>query len=438
MLNPELFPFNAQFFNSHAHLTLFPNLIAGLVRITHLSLDAVLLTFQFGSIFLLLLACWELSGECFTDARARWCGVGLVAALLTLPVAGTALYILDQYTNPRNLAAFAAVFAVTYTLRGKFFATALWLAFAAAMHPLMSVFALTFCILLVWMKSSSLALPAIMPVLNLFVRPPASYHEAAPSYFYILKWQWYEWVGILAPVALLWWFSKIARAKNLGNLRLLCRALVVYDLIYFAAALIFTIPARFEGLARLQPLRSLHLLYILLVLVGGGFLGELVLQNRLWRWAALFIPMCAGMGAAQFALFPESPHIEWSLNDRRNMWADAFVWVRDNTPTAAMFALDPQLMRLRGEETHGFRVIAQRSMLADATKDAGAVSMFPPLAEEWQRQVKATEGWRKFQSADFNRLRAEYGVDWIVTAKPYLGGLECPYKNKEIFVCRLD
>jgi len=28
ILQPELFPFNAQFFQSHAHLTLFPNLVA--------------------------------------------------------------------------------------------------------------------------------------------------------------------------------------------------------------------------------------------------------------------------------------------------------------------------------------------------------------------------------------------------------------------------
>ncbi|HEV7218089.1 MAG TPA: hypothetical protein VGN39_04380, partial [Terriglobales bacterium] len=115
MLHPELFPFNSEFFASHAHLTLFPNLVAASVRITHLPLDVILLAFEFGSIFLLLVACWKLSGECFDTLSARWCGVSLVAALLTLPVAGTALYILDQYTNPRNLAAFAAVFAVTAT-----------------------------------------------------------------------------------------------------------------------------------------------------------------------------------------------------------------------------------------------------------------------------------------------------------------------------------
>ena len=103
LLKPQLFPYNAEFFGSHAHLTLFPNLIAASVRISHLSLGTVLLLWQFASIFLLLLACWLLSGKCFREQNECWAGVSLVAALLTLPVAGTALYILDQYTNPRNL-----------------------------------------------------------------------------------------------------------------------------------------------------------------------------------------------------------------------------------------------------------------------------------------------------------------------------------------------
>jgi hypothetical protein len=44
----------------------------------------------------------------------------LIAALLTTPVAGTALYIMDQYLNPRNFAAFASVFAVARILDKKY------------------------------------------------------------------------------------------------------------------------------------------------------------------------------------------------------------------------------------------------------------------------------------------------------------------------------
>ena len=442
MLHPDLFPFNSEFFASHAHLTLFPNLVATSVRVTHLPLDVILLAFEFGSIFLLLLACWKLSAECFNTVSARWCSVSLVAALLTLPVAGTALYILDQYTNPRNLAAFAAVFAVTATLQRKWAAMGLWIIFAAAVHPLMSVFALSFCVLLIWMKNEGRPLAVaglFLPIEFSFQKPSMAYHQATlyHTFHYILNWQWYEWLGILAPVVLFWWFAKIARSRNQRNVELVCRALIVYDLVYFAGALVVSIPARFESLARLQPLRSLHLLYILLIVIGGGFLGEYVLRNRVWRWAALFIPLCSGMFIAQLALFPASPHIEWSLESEGNNWAEAFVWIKQNTPANAMFALDPEHMRIAGEDSHGFRAIAERSMLVDAVKDSGAVTMFPPLAEEWFSQVQAQSGWAHFHEQDFQRLNAQYGVNWIVTQYPFPIGRDCPYWNLDVRVCRI-
>ena len=49
LLNPELYPFNAGFFASHAHLTLFPDLIAASVRITHLPFDWALLNSSFSA-----------------------------------------------------------------------------------------------------------------------------------------------------------------------------------------------------------------------------------------------------------------------------------------------------------------------------------------------------------------------------------------------------
>ena len=109
MLDPGLFPAGENFFQSHASLTLFPDLIAASVRLGHLSLEWALLLWQWLSIFLLLLACWQLSSKCFAEATARWCGVALLAALLTLPVAGTSLYIFDQYVVVCSCRAKAAI-----------------------------------------------------------------------------------------------------------------------------------------------------------------------------------------------------------------------------------------------------------------------------------------------------------------------------------------
>lgn len=443
ILQPELFPFNSQFFESHAHLTFFPNLIADSVRISHLPLDAVLFLWQLTSIFLLLLACWQLIGKCFQDERARWGGVALIAALLTLPVAGTALYIMDQYVNPRNLVACAAIFAIVRVIDKKYLQAALFLVLVAALHPLMSVFAFSYCVVLLCIEKFDLpsaGLACVLPFGLSFDPPPAAYHQVALEhpYFYLLQWHWYEWLGAIAPIAILYWFSRIARSRQLRNLDLLCRALIVYELVYLLVSLVVTIPARFEALARLQPMRSLYLLYVLFFLFAGGLLGEYVLKNRVWRWAALFVPLCAGMFMAQRALFPASAHIEWPGVAPKNQWVQAFLWIRANTPRGAIFALDPTHMDIPGEEENSFEAVAERSMLADANKASGAVSMFPAMAEEWFSQIQAQSGWTTFQVQDFRRLKSQYGVSWVVLQQPGTAGLDCPYQNPTVLVCRLN
>jgi hypothetical protein len=456
ILHPNLFPADQQFFLSHASLTIFPNLVAWSVRATHLPLDVTLFAWHIASIFLLLLACWYLGGILFSTATwtgrmGQLGGVCLIAALLTIPVAGTALYIMDQYLNPRNLAAFAAIFAVSATLEKKYLRAIVWLGFGVSVHPLMAAFALSFCVLLVAMErletkisfswaQVATGVACLLPF-GISLSPPSSpaYHAAAMrhEFHYIQLWRWYEQLGAVAPVFLFWWFSRIARKSRWRKLEFVCRALIVYNLIYFFAALVVDLPARFESLARLQPLRSLHLLYMLMFVIMGGLVGELVLKNRMWRWLALFVPLSIGMFLAQRSLFAASAHIELPGKAPANEWEQAFVWVRGNTPVDAVFALDPNFMQLPGEDETGFRCLSERSRLADLSKDSGAVSMFPPLADEWWAQVQAQSPWKNFRVADFLRLKAKYGVTWVVVQQPGVLGLNCVYQNRVVQVCSI-
>ncbi len=454
ILNPSLFPMGQEFFQSHASMTLFPNLIAFSLRVTQIPFEAGLFLWHIASIFLLLLACWQLSGLLFGSARAQLGATCIIAGLLTLPVAGTALYIMDQYLNPRNLAAFAAVFAVTGILQKKYIVALAWIVFAACVHPLMWVFPFSFGALWIvmepveryWKRKEPIAqsAPVIGCVLLLGIPLAAgdspAYGESARmhSYFYVQRWAWYEWVGIFAPVLLLWWFAGIARARQKPLPERACRTFAIYTLIYFFVALIVDLPASFETLARIQPLRCLHLLYMYLFVCIGGFLGEYALKNRVWRWLVLFLPLGIGMFVAQRALFPASAHIEWPGRTAKNPWVQAFVWIRANTPTDAVFALDPDYMRVPEEDVIGFRSLAQRSRLADTVKDGGAVSMFPPLADEWWGQVQAQRPWKSLRTADFDKLRAKYGVSWVVLEQPGVDGLSCPYANSAVRVCRLQ
>jgi hypothetical protein len=259
----------------------------------------------------------------------------------------------------------------------------------------------------------------------------------AHGFHYIQRWAWYELVGLIAPIALFWWFARIAREKKWRNVERLSRAFIVYDVIYILAALVIDLPARFEALARIQPLRSLHLLYIVMLVILGGVLGEFVLKSRPWRWLLLLLPLCVGMFAAQRALFPASAVIEWPGVAPKNLWGQAFVWVRDHISADAVFALDPEHMDIYGEDEIGFRCLAQRSRIADNVKDNGVVSMFPNLAPEWWAQIQEERGWKSFTRNDFGHLKKDYGVNWVVLQQPGLAGLDCLYQNSAVRVCRV-
>ena len=442
ILQPELYPHNQGFFLSHARLTLFPNLIAGSVRLTHVPLDWALLGWHFCTVFGLLLACWRLAALLFRNPLAAWGAVATVAGLLTIPVAGTALYLMDQYVNPRSISSAAIVFGFISFAERKYLRSALWIAFTGIIHPLMVLFGGVFlaCYFVVNRKFALRAEVALAALpLSFIPKVSDAYREVldSHSYFLITRWEWYEWLGAVAPLALLWWFGRIAEGQKLRMPAVVCRALIVFQVIFLALGLVVCIPA-LADFSRVQPMRSLHLLYVFLFVICGGLLGQWVLKNQLWRWMALFTPMCLGMWFAQKQLFEATEHLELPGRGSSNQWVQAFDWIREHTPRDAYFALNPDHMELPGEDQHGFRAIAERSMLADRIKDSGAVSMFPALANAWREQVRSQDNWTHFQLEDFRRLKQMYGVDWMVWEGKPAAGLQCPYSNAAVRVCRID
>ncbi|HEV2697834.1 MAG TPA: hypothetical protein VGU90_07565, partial [Terriglobales bacterium] len=231
--------------------------------------------------------------------------------------------------------------------------------------------------------------------------------------------------------------ASLARRRGQQLLQSLCWAGIVFGTLGFAAALVITVPSSMARFAELQPLRCLQLIYILLFAVSGAWLAQNVFKAKLWRWLVLFVPLCAGMFYAQRQLFPATAHLELPGVRNNNAWVEAFVWARDHTPVNAYFAVDPEHMRLPGEDQHGFRAIAERSMLADAAKDSGAVTMFPALAATWLEQVTAEAHWKTFARADFLNLHQRYRVDWVVLQQPGVSGLDCPYANSAVRVCHI-
>ena len=57
-----------------------------------------------------------MEGACVTSNRARWGGVALLASVLSVPVAGTALAIMDPYFTARSLSTPLTLLAIAFYL----------------------------------------------------------------------------------------------------------------------------------------------------------------------------------------------------------------------------------------------------------------------------------------------------------------------------------
>ena len=267
---------------------------------------------------------------------------------------------------------------------------------------------------------------------------PGAAAASTRSFYYLSRWAWYEWLGVVGPLALLWVFRWIAKRNGLDTLERFTTRLVYFALFQTAVGLIIMLPPAFERLRPFEPMRYLHLVYLLFFLVTGGLLGKYVLGRHAYRWLLLFVPLAGSMFYAQRQLYPASEHLELPGRTPHNDWIEAFAWIRQNTPVDSLFALDPHYMELPGEDFHGFRALAERSALADYVKDGGMAARVPSLAPRWLNEVRATENWRNFQAADFEKLKQEFGVSWVVLVQPGVAGLACPYQNRSVRVCRVN
>lgn len=453
--NPQLFPYGKAFFLSHAHMSIFSPLVGGVVRWLHVPVEAAVLGFHVLGVFLLLVAGYCLASVCFTSVRARWGAAVTLACVLPTWVAGTALPIMDSYLTARTLSTPLTLLAVAAFLSGRRVATALLLLLTALLHPQMAVYGVALLALLSlpkWMprpaRQPAAEQTALAAGIGLMHRLPAGFHLGAAQepyretlysrvFFFAWAWTWYEWIGALAPLGLLFLLSRYKPPFVTPVVQRLCRALLILGLISTAAFLLFSSSTFFDNFVRLQPMRSLHLIYIVMFVLLGGIVAELWLKEKVWRWLLLFVPICIGMYAADRALYPASDHLELSARSSRNNWVQAFAWAREHTPQDAVFALPPQYMRIRGEDTHGFRAIAERSMTADWVKDSGVASVFPQMAPEWSREQAFTRGWEHWSAPQFQALAENSPVSWVVVEAKQQGGLTCPYRNPAVAVCRL-
>jgi hypothetical protein len=455
-LNPALFPHDADFFQIQFHATIFDKLIAASVRLLHLRLAWTVLVWQGASVFWLLVGCWRIARRCFTRPEARWGAVTLVAVLLSMPLPGIAILLGDQYLHPRTLASAAILSAIVAIVDRKLWVAGVFLALAFSLHAIAACFGISLCAFLKWNLQRRRFLPSLaatalwVPFGWLFAPASDSWRQAAATrgFFFLGSWRWYEWLGVIAPLGLVFIVHQLLKRTVLSvegsGLRPLLASLLYFAIFQMVVGLAIMLPPNLERLRPFEPMRYLHLLYLLFLLLAGGLIGAYILDRRAYRWLVLFTTLGGGMFYAQRQMYGASPHLELPFVSPENPWLRAFDWIRQYTPVSSSFAIDPHYETLPGENQHGFRALAERSVLADYEKDAGMVARVPLLAPRWLQEVTALHGWRTFQRADFERLNKDFGVNWVVLSRadsqfatPDSASIICPYANEDVKVCRL-
>jgi len=444
LANPSLYQSDSVFATSPTRFSIFAHVLAPLLH--RGPLPVLLLVCQVASIFLFLLGAWLVATRIFSG-RSSWGAVLLAACCFTLPVAGTSLSIMDPYVTARSFSTPLSLFALAAVLDENWAGSILWLALAALLHPLMAAYtALTMLTLALvrrkmWPPVALLCglgslLSAIIFLATHHADAGLAYNRAAlsRSYFFLSSWRWYEYPGLAIPLLLLGF------AGFRSRLPWAARALAITATLLGSCALLTSLCFVHRTgsllLARLQVLRAFQFVYIAGVLLAGGMLGRLAQQHKR-AIALLYLLLMAALFAGQRLTYPESNHVEWPGLKPRNLWQDAFLWIRDNTPRDAIFALDNDYIEGPGEDAQGFRATAERSAVADWFKDGGIAGNFPQAAALWWQGSIATQQLNR--ATDEQRLARlqPLGVTWIVLPAEASTGFPCPFNNARVRVCRL-
>lgn len=453
LLHPALYQIDAPFVVPNTHLSVFAHIVAGSVRVTHLPLTVALLIAYLASIYLFLLGSWLVASRLFSGTWERWFAVALAAACFTLPAAATALTLMDPYVTSRSFSTPLALFAVAAVLERRWGLTSLLIVLMALMHPLMTMYAAALVLLYavadagypraaVALSALGIAAVALIALATRHAPVIPAYaeamHSSARSFLYPAQWKWYEDLGLALPVALLalaWW-----RSRRGGRVHRLCFACLLLGSASIIAAFSFVHSSGPYLLVRVQLLRTFHVIYLIGVVLLGGWLGGALWKRHNTRWlaAALLAAIAVGLLAAQRATYPMSAHIEWPGMAPRNPWQQAYVWIRGNTPKDAVFAADPHLVFRDGVDEQGFRATTERSLLADDKDQGVAAVVDPAIAPEWAEQRDAQVGIDTMSDTEREQHLRPFRATWLLLRADSATGFACPYRNAVAKVCRME
>lgn len=466
LIHPELYPRWTGFVTAQTRFSLFAPAVAEMVRLTGIDAMAVIFGVYILSIWATLCAGWMIVSRCCESREGCVGAVTVLALCMSAPAAGTSLLLLDPYVTARSISTPCCLFAIAGALEmisefkrtsrvgfRSIFRCAGPMLVGLAAHPLMGTYAAG-CVLLLLCASisrgafraaaiggvGSFAIIAAGIICGLSPAQTATYAAAARSrnYWFLSTWHWYEILGLAAPMLVLWAMATRGAPMLNARARWFAQMAISAGVIGVGVSLMFVrMSAHSYMVAMLQPLRIFQIVYLVLFLLLGAVLATSLLGRDPVRWTAMVVAVGALMFFVQIETFPHSAHVELPWVSPSNDWERGFVWIRENTPASAAFALDSNYISSPGEDSQNFRAVAERSSAPDYTKDGGITAIDPELTAEWMAGQAMQSELASISDQERQARLARSRIEWLVLPEGTWTSFECPYQNRSMKVCRV-
>jgi hypothetical protein len=433
-VDPTLFPRDWAMIGAQGRYFLLDELVAGLIRVTGVSLPVWFALLQVATLSTLFAGAWLLGRTLLTTpwAMAAW----IAALTLRHRIAKTGVNTLEGYFHPRVLVCGLGLMSIALFLRGRpWWALALAMA-SGAIHP---TTAACFVVIIgtamvVTMPTARLPLAGAAVVLlasaGFALGRGAGFFDltvmddawralvATKDYTFPTDWSATTWaLNALGPVLL----SAGIAARHRAGLASREERGVLAGALLLVAGFVVSLPFIASGVAlavQLQTSRVFWPVELLATLVTIWWVAESPAAVRARPWlaralAAGLVIVAVTRGA--YVGFVESPGRDTlALGLPDDDWATALGWVAGHTPHDAYVLADPGHAWKFGTAV---RIGAQRDTYLEETKDVAMAMYSKEAAARVAARIDTVAGFGSLDEAALRSLARRDGLTVLVTER---------------------
>jgi hypothetical protein len=459
-LDPAAFPRDAALIDAQGKLLVVDTLIAGIVRITGVTLDTLFFALYLLSLLLIWTGLMSIATRVYRDRGGDgppyWAMAALGAAFtLRHRITETSANSFEPYFHPRMLAFALGVLAIAAVLRRRWWTAVVLVGVAAIVHVTTAIwFAILIGVALATLDPlmrrlgiAAAAGSALVAAWALTTGPLAAsmvrmdpvwlQAVAGKDSLFATAWPAWAWVANLGTTVALIALHRLRQRRGTATPEddALVRGAIVLTVVFLAT--LPAIAARLAFPVQLQISRVFWLIDLLAtvyLIAAIADPGRRRLDARRLTPIALVAAVLVAVSAGRAVYVITVEHPERSLFDLhldQSPWQDAMRWL-SRQPRDVHVLADPGHAWKYGTTV---RVAAGRDVLLEEVKDA-AIAMYS--RDVALRVVERTRAIGDFPSITADRVRAlatQYDLDYLVAEQPL--ALPIAYRNSRFFVYAL-